>query len=202
MLRSLNASDTALLVIDKQFSYMANNQPIGGVVDSRMDKIESLVPKIDDYINVCRNNGVLVIWTQMIEDPDLSPLVISSKMKEDGTPAISTPDTEGFGFAGIGPNSGEKVITKKYYSAFDQTDLDTHLKSKGIVNLIIVGGYASRCVLSTAFGANGHDYSVVVLEDLVGNPDRLSEELSASLSIVNAVIGYAIPKDSLVIHRF
>lgn len=199
VLDNLSVNSTALLVVDKQISYTANNQVLDKLLDSKANQFNALVLNIDGFINLCRSKGIEVIWTKMIEDVDLSPLNISTKMKTDNTPTISSPKSKSFDFNGLGPNQNEKVIIKKYYDAFAQTDLDAYLKTKVIINIIIVGGYASRCVLGTAFGANGHDYNVVVVKDLVGNPGRLSDEVPSALAIINSILGYTVSKKDLVL---
>lgn len=196
---NLNASRTALLVVDKQISYTVNNQVFSELHSSKINPFNALLPKIDNFIQLCRSKGIEVIWTQMIEDVDLSPPNIRSKMKTGNTPTISSPNTKSFDFNGLGPSKDEKVIIKKYYDAFAQTDLDMYLKAKGIKDVIIVGGLTSRCVLGTAFGANGHDYNVMVIKDLVGNPDRLSDEVPAALAIINSILGYAILEKDLAL---
>ncbi|HSX18107.1 MAG TPA: isochorismatase family cysteine hydrolase [Candidatus Saccharimonadales bacterium] len=189
---NLGPVNTALLVIDKQISYTTNNRVFGKPPNNKVNPFNNLVPKIDSFIRLSRSKGLEVIWTQMIEDVELSPPNIRNKMKADNTPTISSPNSKNFDFNGLGPDNDEKVIIKKYYDAFAQTDLDVYLKTKGVKKVIIIGGFTSRCVLGTAFGANGHGYNVIVVSDLTGNPAGLSDEVPVALGIINSVLGYTV----------
>jgi nicotinamidase-related amidase len=186
----LLSQNVALLVIDKQVSYTTDNPITGRVLGNDTNPFEALIPKIDAFIERCRSKNIEIIWTQMIEDVEQSPKNIREKMQADGTPTISDPNSERFQINGLKPESGEKVIVKKYYDAFAQTDLDAYLKAKGVDTVILVGGYASRCVLGTAFGANGHDFNVIIVRDLVGVPDRFASEVPSTLSITDSILGY------------
>jgi len=127
----------------------------------------------------------------------VSPINISNMMKVKNTPAITTPGKPNYDFVGAGPKSHEMVVEKKYYDAFAQTKLSDYLRSKDIKNVVLVGGYASRCVLGTAFGANGNDFEVVAVADLMINTFKISKEKESSLSIINAILGYVITEDEL-----
>ena len=54
------------------------------------------------------------------------------------------------------------VIRKQKYSAFFGTDLDAHLKEKGIRLLIIVGVATNICVMHTAIDATHRGYELIV----------------------------------------
>jgi len=192
--KNIQIHKTALIVIDKQISYTIANSVISG---EDVNPFDALVVKIDSFISGCREKGMKIVWTQMIEDTDKSPLNIQSKMLASGTSTISNPSAESFGFNGSSPLEGELVIVKKYYDAFAQTELARHLHDAGIETLILVGGYASRCVLGTAFGANGNDFNVIVIEDLIANPSRMISEIPSTLSIINSILGYTVLENEL-----
>ena len=59
------------------------------------------------------------------------------------------------------------VIRKQKYSDFFGTDLDAHLKEKGIKLLIIVGVATNICVMHTAIDAAHRGYELIVPEDCV-----------------------------------
>ncbi|KAL9640120.1 MAG: hypothetical protein Q9204_000837 [Flavoplaca sp. TL-2023a] len=70
----------------------------------------------------------------------------------------------------------DKVFVKQYYSAFTNTGLAEHLRSNGIVNVVIAGVSATNCVLAAAADAFFNEFEVFVLEDCVG---ASSEELKS-----------------------
>ena len=61
--------------------------------------------------------------------------------------------------------SGDRVLPKKRYSAFFETDLDATLRSKGIQDLIISGVMTNLCCETTARDAFMRDYRVFFLID-------------------------------------
>ncbi len=66
------------------------------------------------------------------------------------------------------PADGEHVVEKHTYDAFYRTDLEGHLDSHGVDDLLICGTLANVCVLHTAGSAGLRDYRPVLLEDAVG----------------------------------
>ena len=125
----------------------------------------------------------------MIEDKDLSPPVISALM-DPASPSITIPGHESFEIFGrTKPLKNEKIITKKYYNAFAQTELSEVLKAKGIKTLVFVGGYATRCILSSIVGANGEDFLVVLPRGLVINQESASNEIPTLYAAVAAIFG-------------
>jgi nicotinamidase-related amidase len=62
----------------------------------------------------------------------------------------------------------DHVGVKHTYDAFYRTDLEGHLESHGIDDLLICGTLANVCVLHTAGSAGLRDYRPVLIEDAVG----------------------------------
>lgn len=63
------------------------------------------------------------------------------------------------------PLTGEKIVTKKRYSAFFNTDLHHYLQLHNICQLIIAGVMTNLCCETTARDAFMHDYEVYFLSD-------------------------------------
>lgn len=134
----------------------------------------------------------------MIEDIEESPKNIAEVMRADEDRVEVKKDSPGFQIVGkTKPLKGENVVIKRYYDAFANTNLDEQLKLDGIESVVLVGGYASRCVLGTAYGANGHDYRIVVVRDLVVNQISNIDELSSFYKVVDAILGYAVSENDL-----
>jgi nicotinamidase-related amidase len=72
--------------------------------------------------------------------------------------------------------------------------LDEHSRN----SVIIIGGFASRCVLGTAFGANSHDKHVLVVSDAVVSPAQYADEESTMLDIVEGILGYQTTSEELL----
>ncbi len=65
----------------------------------------------------------------------------------------------------------EPVITKRRVSAFQSSELDLVLRSRGVTELAIAGIATSAVVLASALDAVDLDYGVTVLSDCCADPD-------------------------------
>ncbi len=195
----LTPDDTALIVIDKQGSYMGNDDIISWAFKNANNNFDRLVSDIDNFIERAHRKNIPIVWTRMVEspDPEVSPANISKKLINDQTKSISDSSMAGFDFVGDKPQAGDKVITKRFYDAFAQTGLDDYLQTLNVNNVVLVGGFTSRCVLGTAYGANGHGYNVVIASNLVGNAANFQDENEPALKIINSILGYTVDSSQI-----
>lgn len=96
------------------------------------------------------------------------------------------------------PSSDEAIIQKSHYDCFSENDLKVLLKSKNIESVVLIGGFGSRCVLASAFGAKTNDYHVMVLEYLLVVPQEYNNEMPSTCKIINAILGYVGKSDELL----
>jgi len=189
----LNPASTILLVVDKQYGYFERqNIPTEG--------LKSAVVGIDAFIEVAREMKVPVIWTQMVENKDESPEHLSFIMKQDEQYVpLTEKGTRSFEFYGdIVPNDNETVIEKHYYNAFAHTELLEAVRQHQAKSIIIVGGYASRCILATTIGAVDAGLHVVIPPELVGNTDNTENEVSGTLNVIRSIYGFLLSKDEIL----
>lgn len=71
--------------------------------------------------------------------------------------------------AALARGAGERVIVKKFPSAFHGTGLDQELRALGVDTLIVAGCTTSVCVRATVVDALQHGYRVLVAADAVGD---------------------------------
>lgn len=190
----LRPTDVELIVIDKQASYF-EPEFVARRGRSLPDNYNEILGNIDQLVESAREAGVGVVWTRMTEDPDLSPEPISTIMSDESNQegSIAKPGEPSYEFVGRStPINGEKVIDKKFYDAFANTDLAEYFKSRGKKAVIVVGGYANRCVLSTAVGANGNGLVVFVVKDHSLNQAHQEWEIPALYSLVDAIFGKTV----------
>ena len=82
-------------------------------------------------------------------------------------------DRPGHAFkAEVLPRVGEPVFQKHVNSAFIGTDLEAHLRAKGIESLVVVGLTTDHCVSSSARMAGNLGFKVTVVEDATATFER------------------------------
>jgi ureidoacrylate peracid hydrolase len=72
----------------------------------------------------------------------------------------------------LAPLSGDMVITKRRWSAFYDTELDSQLRRLGAKYLIVTGCTTSLCIESTIRDAALRDYVCLLPTDCTGQPAR------------------------------
>jgi nicotinamidase-related amidase len=98
----------------------------------------------------------------------------------------------------IAPQGDERVILKKYASAFFGTDLETELTTHRVDTLVIAGVTTSGCVRATAVDSLQHGYRTIVPHDAVG--DRAEGPHRANLFDIDAKYGDVVETDDVVAH--
>ena len=81
----------------------------------------------------------------------------------------------------LAPETGDYVVAKPLYSAFQRTDFDLILKRLGVRHLFITGIGTPTCVEATARDAYFQEYFPVLLEDCCGGiiPETHGQALTA-----------------------
>jgi isochorismate hydrolase len=144
----INPQRAALLAIDMQNYFDRIAQPV--------------LKNILKVIQTCRRKDIPVIFTQHGHtDPDSDGGVLGDWWGE-----LIVDGTEDWKFLSeMTIESKEKIIAKKRYSAFFETDLDETLRSREIQDLIISGVMTNLCCETTARDAFMRDYRVFFLID-------------------------------------
>jgi len=106
-----------------------------------------------------------------------------------GTDAVAVDDR-------LAPVDDERVILKKYASAFFGTDLATELTTHGVDTLVLAGVTTSGCVRATAVDSLQHGYRTVVPADAVG--DRAEPPHRANLVDIDAKYGDVVETEDVL----
>ena len=96
-----------------------------------------------------------------------------------------------------GRRDGEKLIRKKYASAFNSTNLHTSLSALKVDTLIVTGVSTSHCVYAPCRDATNH-YHVIVPREAVGERCEIMHEVN--LLDIDIDLGDVMPTDEVVGH--
>jgi ureidoacrylate peracid hydrolase len=94
-------------------------------------------------------------------------------------------------FHRVRPRPEEVIVTKHRYGAFEGTDLDLALRSKGIRTVIMTGVATNVCVETTARQAFLRDYYVVFTNDCTATFSQ--PEHDAALNNIDQFFGQVVP---------
>lgn len=155
------------MVIDMQNDFATDGYPLYCEMGGKM------VPKLVDFIDKCRSEGMQIIYTRTAYRADEKDMGDAAEVCEPIRKNHALVD----GFSGselieqleILP---EDIVLDKYkYSAFYGTHLDIIIKSMGLENMIVTGLCTEACCFSTARDAQQRDMQVAFIADLTGNMD-------------------------------
>lgn len=94
------------------------------------------------------------------------------------------------------PGNQDFIIIKRRYSAFYGTDLELHLRTLGVTDVVIAGVSSHICCEATAHDALFRDFNVYFLIDGTGGNDEDSH--LAVLRNIGSVYGYTVTTDQVV----
>ena len=156
----MNQYNSALLVIDVQQGLFRKSTPIY--------QAEELLENINLLVDRAHQVGAPVFY---IQHSDTRALVKGSQDWQ------LHPELQ--------PQRLDSIIHKQHGNAFEDTNLDTLLKSKHITHLVIAGLVTHGCVKATCLGARQLGYTVILVKDGHSNyskdAGRLIEEWNQKL---------------------
>ncbi|MDX1748175.1 MAG: isochorismatase family cysteine hydrolase [Halobacteriales archaeon] len=89
----------------------------------------------------------------------------------------------------------DHVVVKHTYDAFYRTDLEGHLRTHGLRDLLICGTLANVCVLHTAGSAGLRDFRPAIVEDAVGSIEDRHREYA--LEHTSWLFGETLSRDEI-----
>lgn len=138
--------DSILLIVDVQ----------EGLMDDHPTNEDIFIKNVKELIKLWRNQNKQIIFVRHQDKDDLIP---DSKRWQI--------------YHELSIHSDDKIIDKKFNSAFLQTDLDSYLQSKQIKNIVLVGMQTEFCVDATCKSAFEHGYQVFIPKDTVTTFDNI-----------------------------
>nr|WP_211186913.1 cysteine hydrolase family protein [Achromobacter sp. Bel] len=146
---SIDASSTALLVIDFQNEYFSGKLPIPAG-KTALGNAQRLIAHADKA-------GIPVYHVQHVTPA--------------GSPVFADQSPTGEFHAELQPGAKHHVVRKSSVSVFPTTDLDQQLKAAGVKTLVITGLMTHACVAGAARDAVPLGYGVIVAEDACATRD-------------------------------
>ena len=135
-----------------------------------------LVTSINTLVNAFRNGGQPVIWVRQEFAPDLHDAFLEMRKLKHRLTIAGTDGCEILPELDHCPN--DKIIVKKRYSAFFETDLDETLIREPPDVLVVAGINTHACVRTTVIDAYQRDYEVVVATDCIASSDEAHHEIT------------------------
>lgn len=132
---------------------------------------KAIIPFIRDRLETFRKNGDLVIFLQDSHD--------ENDLEFTKFPKHCLTDTWGSEIIHeLEQLPGEKIVPKKRYSGFFETDLEKILQDANIKEVEVIGVCTSICVMDTVGGLANRDYNVSVPVKGVADFDQEMHEFS------------------------
>lgn len=169
----------ALLVIDMQNDYVADEGKLGKI-GLNIKPIQDTVPKINGLVEEARKAGVMVVWirtTHTLKDalPNYLAyhIVIRSGKQIKDEDLICRPNhwSSEYYEKLTKPVRGEIEVTKHWYGAFQDTNLDLLLRAADKKTIICTGTTSDVCVANTALQGLHKGYYTIMVSDCTSTTD-------------------------------
>ena len=169
---------TALVVVDMQYASGCREAGLGKSLKEqgkeelaryRYDRIERVVvPTIQRLLAFFRRHHLTVVYLTMgSEMPDFSDALPHLKaLFASSNNRLGTPEHEIL--EELKPEPGELVLNKTTMGAFNSTNLDSILWSRGIKYLLFTGVSTNMCVETTARDGADRGFRCAIIEDGCG----------------------------------
>jgi maleamate amidohydrolase len=175
----------ALIVIDLAKFWTRPEAQIGS-------DLESVIDSTCQVLEAARAADIPVFFTTYAFDVDDPPSPQNKKLRlKLGPDAERQFELD----SRLARRPGEKLIRKRYASAFKGTNLHEMLASLGIDTLIVTGVSTSHCVYATCRDATD-SYRVIVPRETVGERCELFHEVS--LLDIDLDLGDVMPVDEVI----
>jgi ureidoacrylate peracid hydrolase len=192
----------ALLVIDVQNGFVSK----GGSYDKlgmNISNYRAVVPKIRELIDLCREVGIPIFYTEAVREPsgiDLLTRVhrILPKSREErirkvpicvrGTWDAQTIDE-------IKPTDADHVIIKRRDSVFQDTEINAWLRALGINTIVFSGVDTSICVETSLRDGFNQGYDVILISDATASANK--EHYNTTLERVRDYYGVVMDFERL-----
>lgn len=173
----LDPQKTALIVVDMQNDFVKE----GGSL--LVPDAEGTIPNIQNLLEIARNSGVKVVFTQDTHTDGDPEWEIWPEHVREGSWGWQIVEE-------LQPRDDETVIRKVRYDAFYGTHLDHFLRLWNVDTLLVCGTVANICVHYTAASGALRWYDVVIPKDATSalDPFDLESSLRQTAFLFNGTI--------------
>jgi len=119
---------------------------------------QAVIPPLQKLLAAARRAGVTVVYATDAHTPG------DSELKK-WPPHAMRGTTEANVVPGLAPAAGDLVLEKQTYSPFVSTDIDAHLRARGIERLYITGLHTDCCARHASADAFQRGYDLVWVTD-------------------------------------
>jgi len=178
----------ALIVIDLALAWTAPGR------SALASDVDSVVEATCRVLAAARQAGIPIFFTTSDYDPAEPPSPHDKKFwKEKGEVDETSLELD----PRLGRQDHEKIVYKKYASAFQATNLHQNLTALGVDTLIVTGVSTSHCVYATCRDAT-NSFNVIVPREAVGERCEIMHEVN--LLDIDIDLGDVMPTDEVVDH--
>ena len=177
----------AVVVIDLAKYWLDTSFDIGSNLDS-------VVEATNRVLAAARKAGIPIVFTSFAHDPADPPSPQNKKLN------MRIPEDAGDMFEldpRLARRPSEKLLRKRYASAFKGTNLHEMLTSLGIDTLIVTGVSTGHCVYATCRDATD-SFRVIVPREAVGERCEIMHEVN--LLDIDMDLGDVTPVDEVIEH--
>ena len=178
----------ALIIIDLALWWTKPDKPPMG------SHVDPIVEATCVLLEAARAAGIPIIFTTYDYDPADPPTPHNRKCESNIGPQDA-------GLMALDPrlerSDDERIIRKKYASAFKSTNLHENLTTLGVDTLIVTGVSTSHCIYATSRDA-AHTFRVVVPRQAVGERCEILHEVN--LLDIDIDLGDVMELDEVVGH--
>jgi ureidoacrylate peracid hydrolase len=164
--------DAALVLVDVQNDFCAE----GGAMHREgrdLSLVKTMIPRLERLIDAARAAKVRLVWIRCAYNTGPNHYLSEAwleqaKRRRNGAYVqypVCEPGEWNGDFFQVKPLADEVIVTKHRYGAFEGTDLDLVLRSRGIRSVIITGVATNVCCETAARQAFMKDYYVVFTSD-------------------------------------
>jgi nicotinamidase-related amidase len=179
-----------LLVVDLIKAFTDPDSNLGSDVEDVLDRTEALLAAFRQY-DLPRYYTTVAFEESYGDAGRFIEKVPAMRELELGSDRVEVDDR-------IAPVGDERVIRKKYASAFFGTDLETELTTHRVDTVVLAGVTTSGCIRATAIDSLQHGYRTIVPADAVG--DRAEGPHRANLFDIDAKYGDVVETEDILVH--